>query len=189
MNRSAMIVGALGALLACGCESLEPSWPSYYGYIGNSMFNARNLGTVQAGGPVPLTVHGAPFAGVPPDAFARAVAAGMSGGNAGPKLTLIPAPAARADNYRVVAAFGAPRPGGENLCQATDPAVPPTRRTLHAEAAFCAGTNRVTEIQGDLPGAIAGPDDPKFRSFLQGLSNALMPPYTHNRGPCRPGDC
>ena len=185
---SALLCTALAA-----CETIAPYAPpaSYYGYTGHAMYNARELGSVREHGPVPVIVRGSPFPGVAPDALARTIAPMIAGANGGAPLQYTAdRSSTRVVDHVVVIAYGHVTGGPAALCANPDAALTPSAASpLHAEAAFCIGPTRVTEIQGDLRASPRAVDDPVFRDFTRGLMRNLMPPYNWNLGPCRPGDC
>jgi hypothetical protein len=170
------LLSASLALALAGCATGDGV---YWAPTRNSLYSSQSLGYVQAQGPTPLLVIGTPFPAAPMEPFARVVAATMSGANSGPPLTFtVDPPAPREADYRVVVAFGTPYVGAQDLCSVQAPVLAPTGPRVHAEAAFCVETKRITEIKGDMLAEATGPDDPAFASFLRGLTLNLMPPVS-----------
>jgi hypothetical protein len=67
---------------------------------------------------------------------------------------------------------------GQNLCAATQPfrPVPPapgeTNRLL---AAFCGGTEAISEVAGWAYGGVKGVEDPLFRNLVARVTNSIFP--------------
>jgi len=184
---------ALAAVLA-GCAG-GAGGGMYYGFYMTALYSWRQLGYVQAQGPVPVSVRGSPFPDAPPDVFARTVAASMTGANFGPPLTFTAdPPGPREAWYRVVLVFGSVAVGGSDLCALKEMLIQPTGPRAHAEAAFCIEDRRISEIRGDMTQEATGPDDPAFIAFVRGLTANLFPPRDaaeedRRRGGCRLGIC
>jgi hypothetical protein len=180
LSRCATPLFALGLLAGCGGAVDEGD---YYGFTMSAFYQPPNLGYVQAQGPVPLVVLNSPFVGASREIVGAEAASAMSGANAGPPLTFSFAPGGvpvvplgAPSSYYVVLVFGQANVGSLDLCQLRQPQIVPVPGRIHAEATFCIGAQRITEIEGTMRSAATGPTDPKFRDFLKGLTVNLLPP-------------
>jgi hypothetical protein len=172
MKRMLISLGLAAALLGC----VGP-WASYYGDDTSALYRPREVFSAASQGPVPLIIRGAPFPGVDAMRLAGATIAGMSRSAALAPVRLTTGdPGPRSVDYRFIVAFGEPMLGANGLCAAPDAPFTPGDR-LTATAAFCIGDRLLSTTRGRLFEPVKGPEDPAFGAFLQGLTDALLPPY------------
>lgn len=171
---------ALGTSLAIGgCAAFpegvviyEPNYAQLYSQ-GDFEFAAQR-------GEIKTAVKGSPF-GIADEPFADKVMAMMNGANWGPRVdytrnpTRIP-PDTSESRFHVEIVFNpAANFAARSACG--EPMKSPVTATgpdVYMVAAFCFGDRLMSESAGRATG-LTGPDDPRFRSLVRGVTLALIP--------------
>ena len=135
-----------------------------------------------AGGPGELwtVIMGNPF-NAPQPAVDQAITGTMYNAHFGPatQFTTTPGPNAR-KVYRVVVMLNGPETNSMAACGAVPPIQPSYRGgNVLLFAAFCRGDYALTFLRAAGDG-FAGPDDPKFRTFIQEITIRLFPPQNYD---------
>lgn len=168
-------------LLAAGCAA---PLATYYGDDVSALYRRSVVHAAAAEGPVPLVIRGNPFPGVDDMRLAGATISGMSRSLALAPIRLTTGdPGPRSVDHRFIVAFGEPALGSNGLCAAPDAPFARGER-IAATAAFCIGDRLVSTARGRLFESADSPEGPVFQSFLQGLADALLPPYNRRLRPC-----
>ena len=145
-------------------------------------YDEQQIGfATQDGRAIPVIVAGNPF-GDSRSKLDAAMVDAMNGSNFGPRVTFAVDPAKPAtQNSRVVFAFN---PEGQllsgSLCLAVPQSRPATGRDLRIAAAYCQGSQPMTEATGSI-GDVSGPESPNFRALTVQLTQALFPPNNPHR--------
>lgn len=129
---------------------------------------------------IPVMIAGNPFNSQRADVD-DAILQAMNGSNFGPEVTFAVDPVKPAtEKSRVVLAFNPnerPAPGG--LCLAVPKSRPNAGDTLYVNAAYCQGSEALTEATGRIQGANS-PLSKNFETIMVQLTQALFPPNNPN---------
>lgn len=164
---------ALAATSACGGNMVLISEPVY-----QQLYTVEDFQLAALNGEIMTRVFGNPFA-VPRDSFAGLVTGMMKGANLGREVIFTGTPAGRGSGYYHVAlAFNpTPRTTADEIC-AGPPADPPVTGPVTLLAAFCRSDGLKSTADGSA-GNLSGPEDPRFRELVRGVTLALFPAYDH----------
>jgi hypothetical protein len=159
------------ALTACNAVTVsDPIHPLHY-VQDDETYAARSGG-------IRVEVDGNTF-GLPREQFATQVVDVMRASYYRHDWFTLAASRATDPHYKVVMMFDPdPAVSGQTLCAAPQPLqpVPPAPGgTTHLLAAFCGGTEAISETMGRAYGGVAGVNDPKFRELVARVTNSVFP--------------
>lgn len=184
MSRRLPLAAALAAVLglsACAGLGAGPGGPVVVTRTAPTTQDALAISSwryLAGRGPVLVEVHGSPT-DTAPAAFAEGLARVLTPppGRAPTGFTTDPA-AAASDSLRLVFLFGVPTAvNGDIACRIQDVQVNganPSNGGTVMQAAFCSGTERITEARVTGP-AVASPGDPMLREMLEAAMRNLVP--------------
>ncbi len=144
------------------------------------LYTVEDFSLAARNGEIMTRVFGDPFA-APREGFAARVTGMMKGANLGREVTYTGAPAGGGSgNYHVALAFNpTPRTTADEIC-AGPPSDPMASGAgpVTLLAAFCHGHGLRSTASGHARN-LSGPDDPRFRELVRGVTLALFPAYDH----------
>ena len=166
---------AIAAPIAmAGCAGMvavnDPIHPPHY--IRNEEFYAARSGQIR------VEVNGNTF-GMQPDAFATHVVDLMRASYYRHDWFTREVSRKTDPRFKIVMMFDPdPAISGQNLCEAAQPfkPVPPASgASSHLLAAFCGGTEVISEVEGTAYGGVANAQDPKFKELVARVTNNIIP--------------
>ena len=167
MRHSAILICLLAL---CGCSGVVMlNEPIHNNFVdGDELYATRN-------GAIRVEVEGDTF-GMPQEDFANLVVARMRAAYFRHEIFTRETSRATDPRFKVVMMFNPdPAVSGRALCEASRPYLPVPQTTTTLLAAFCGGTEAISEVAGRVIGGVAGPQDVKFAELVAKVTNSVFP--------------